>query len=605
MAEIEQLVEGLHKVVVWGNPYHGTVTGGSLTLPNTDVISYPQPGTANAKLIGNTSLPDPTTRTAEELAEDAIKGHEWRGRAVLSGEGSLYGTDMFSGGPVRTESVVYIDDDEVPWRLEVTLNSSGEFTVTLAGPMTFALPHEESFTPVLKVGATGGVQGSDDPDVNVNFIGWPFGLQDIDGRFVEQNAEGTEFLILISGQVTDDDLTDPGDGYNPPHNRLLWVWKCTVTGAGGSDGSGITVTPTLWKTMPSLATKTPWGESISSYVIYSVEFDFLESDLTIVPDIDSCCNATAPSSFFKKVHPTITEYWPLDGSTSPLIDWVEGEWEITSGIEVDRYYYYDENDVINRVSIETIGKTGAVFDNTYTPSDYSLTHTDCGGTPDHLLTFTATAQTDIRWYWRREVAAKINGVTVSSQNAMMERYHYSNPLSTNLNLSLNHIPGWVCSDDDAEAEGLRGELSNDSGSVYVSIQYKWYQNDVLVGNDTVNTIDTGIFFHAIVSNFHPQLSRCNCNPGVDGDNPTIDAYLNKTGSPKVVSTIAEIENVHLKWPLNNPVTGVTNGTWTGALGSDYGSVAFPDSSDPTVYAGINPWTDTLEYDFGGTPFGYV
>lgn len=147
-----------------GNPFHGLVKGGQLTLPNGATMPYPQPGgehwqQGSTALIRHPNAPG-ITRTSEEQSEDAAAGRQWWDRAILSGN-QLYGKEL--------PGWIYIDPNGDRWLVTTTLSSThlsgGVCTVTLARfgvlggePLTYSydvvVPNMGQSTPTIS-GTTG------------------------------------------------------------------------------------------------------------------------------------------------------------------------------------------------------------------------------------------------------------------------------------------------------------------------------------------------------------------------------------------------------------------------------------------------------------------
>lgn len=114
---------GLFQVKLWGNPWHGPVRDGVLTLPNAATRAKSQPAPHYDLISGVlTAIPDTwggahlvkvpgvpeVVRSVEEQAEDDEAGRQWRNTAVLSGDRlELYGKPL--------DGWVYIDPDGVRW----------------------------------------------------------------------------------------------------------------------------------------------------------------------------------------------------------------------------------------------------------------------------------------------------------------------------------------------------------------------------------------------------------------------------------------------------------------------------------------------------------
>ncbi|WP_028627514.1 hypothetical protein [Metapseudomonas resinovorans] len=119
---------GLFQAKLWGNPWHGPVRAGVLTLPNGSTRVWPQPAVHQDLISGVlTDIPDTwgdahrvkvpgvpeVVRSAEELAADAAAGRQWRNTAILSGDRRALGGKPLDGW-------IYIDPDGVRWLVRCT-----------------------------------------------------------------------------------------------------------------------------------------------------------------------------------------------------------------------------------------------------------------------------------------------------------------------------------------------------------------------------------------------------------------------------------------------------------------------------------------------------
>ena len=118
----------------FGLPYHGRVVGGALTLPNSAVIDYAQPGTSRGS-DGETHLvraPGAAVleRSAEEQADDTAAGRQWKIYAILSGKNRMIG-----GQELGENHWIYCDADGGNWVVSLQLEKIGtieqKLTVTL------------------------------------------------------------------------------------------------------------------------------------------------------------------------------------------------------------------------------------------------------------------------------------------------------------------------------------------------------------------------------------------------------------------------------------------------------------------------------------------
>lgn len=104
-------MSSLRKLGIWGSPFHGLVEGGSLTLPNGEVMTYPQPGGAGTPSQDTRLFKVPGTpvveRSPEQAQEDAAKGYQWWNQAIIAA-GTLYG---------RPVEHLYAASDGTVWRI--------------------------------------------------------------------------------------------------------------------------------------------------------------------------------------------------------------------------------------------------------------------------------------------------------------------------------------------------------------------------------------------------------------------------------------------------------------------------------------------------------
>jgi hypothetical protein len=118
----------------FGLPYHGRVVAGSLTLPNSAVITYPQPSTLRGT-DGETHLvrvPGSVAvqRSTQEQTDDTAAGRQWRTYAILSGKNRMIG-----GQELGENHWIYCDPDGGNWVVSLGFEKVGsieqKLTVTL------------------------------------------------------------------------------------------------------------------------------------------------------------------------------------------------------------------------------------------------------------------------------------------------------------------------------------------------------------------------------------------------------------------------------------------------------------------------------------------
>lgn len=115
---------------VCGQPYHGLCQGGSLTLPNSEIIAYSvQPSGGNARLLRVPGTPDPVPLNAEETARATLKGLQWlpyayvygaKARGWWSFSGSSYhtqGRDSIYGKQLNANGWLWAQSDRTVWEV--------------------------------------------------------------------------------------------------------------------------------------------------------------------------------------------------------------------------------------------------------------------------------------------------------------------------------------------------------------------------------------------------------------------------------------------------------------------------------------------------------
>lgn len=133
----------LDKVELVGHPFHGLVHSGALTLPNDDTLIYRQPSTADAWALHLAGVPE-LTRTTEQLAQDAVLGHQWLHRVVLSGHvPQIYGKPLVGNVPAW----LWRDSAGVVWQLSLSALSTYQTQIRITY-RKFGRFGEASYPPV-------------------------------------------------------------------------------------------------------------------------------------------------------------------------------------------------------------------------------------------------------------------------------------------------------------------------------------------------------------------------------------------------------------------------------------------------------------------------
>jgi hypothetical protein len=129
-----------------GLPYHGRVINGELTLPNDDVIDYPDPSGGETVLVRH-PLADAPTPTADDTA----RGYQWLDYALLSGDRRDIGGQSLADAVPNTADAVWLYCDEAhAWVVYFEFTTSGieqTLTVKLQAPFGLIADAPPTMTP--------------------------------------------------------------------------------------------------------------------------------------------------------------------------------------------------------------------------------------------------------------------------------------------------------------------------------------------------------------------------------------------------------------------------------------------------------------------------
>jgi hypothetical protein len=106
-----------------GVPYGGLVQSGRLRLSNGQTIDYPQPDGGNTWMVRHPAAPG-QARTAEQAADDAARGFEWRDHAIIAGR-----TKMIHGKPlgaIGNRNWLYCDTAGCTWVVGAAIYRPGD-----------------------------------------------------------------------------------------------------------------------------------------------------------------------------------------------------------------------------------------------------------------------------------------------------------------------------------------------------------------------------------------------------------------------------------------------------------------------------------------------
>lgn len=244
-----------------GQPYHGLLRSGVLTLTNGKTITWPlgPMGDCYKLQVPGVSL----SMTEPEIAIETAAGREWRSYALLSGRSRDY-----AGITVGADAWLYAASDGTVWRISCEqLNNASVRPIREPDPSYGFYPETLDF--VFHVARFGVIS----PDANAaadtatvtvfgqplggrwasdRFSAYPYAIPDSARRFCgdgmeyqyapinidDVNSRGSKVLFCFnrSGEQTTNRLQN-GQGRAVP---LVW-WEVSVTGAGAAANIGLSM----------------------------------------------------------------------------------------------------------------------------------------------------------------------------------------------------------------------------------------------------------------------------------------------------------------------------------------------------------------------------
>lgn len=202
---------------LWGWPYHGLCSAGTITLPNSSTKEIAPP-THGAAWLYDMGLPAVTRSPAQSLG-DADLGHQWLNYAFVSG-GVLYGVQL------GDNSFIYVDPDGDRWLITMTATAPDisaqrvrlAFTVVKFGVISENGEAGAIAATVLNVQCT---QIAYTSMAGANYSSTPIYLEDV-------WTNGQRALIGVYRS----------DGFVADMYSLI---ELTLSGAGGEIGSGVVI----------------------------------------------------------------------------------------------------------------------------------------------------------------------------------------------------------------------------------------------------------------------------------------------------------------------------------------------------------------------------
>lgn len=232
----------LDQIGLWGNPYHGLVVAGTLTLPNASTKTWDQPSGGDVDVVRAPENPA-ITRTEDELIYDATLGHEWRNYSLISGSTrQYYGQDLGANAWIYVPAVGNAFLLKKTATLSCTADASGgaaslRFTVI---PLYFGSGADAETVRTL--------------DVGLDYLGQPRwnGTTDINltATLATQSESGAQalFALTYSGAIVGWLMATVTGTTQAGIEIVLSVWKSraqafygtyTATRTGASENVGV------------------------------------------------------------------------------------------------------------------------------------------------------------------------------------------------------------------------------------------------------------------------------------------------------------------------------------------------------------------------------
>ena len=219
----------LSRLQIAGNPWHGVVQGGVLTLPNAQTRPVTQPGGNRWYMAGRSILVQRPgwigpERSTAELASDDAAGRQWLPYSLISGDNA-----MFYGKPLGEMRWIYIDQAGDRWLCELVIPPGWHIGEHVGDPVTIKLR---------RFGEFGVPDETHDYNVTVPDLGqaspasadfgtagqWSLRLMD-----VLPDGSGALFMLYYSPSFAGQYVQDVALGF----------LEVTLSGAGGTASVGL------------------------------------------------------------------------------------------------------------------------------------------------------------------------------------------------------------------------------------------------------------------------------------------------------------------------------------------------------------------------------
>jgi hypothetical protein len=314
---------------VIGLPFHGLVTDGVLTLPNSTTRSYTHPSDGSAVLVEHQQAAT-LTRTATEQAADTAAGYQWLPYALLSG-----GKHQIGGHELGHDYHLYCDGTNT-WLIRIE-QTGGATTCSVAVYLTklFGVVSDKDYSFSERTLAE--LEWTP-KDYNNNTLGNISGMPDVIGNVSVRtySKTGDEVLLNVGADLSlGYDFAPLYLWHYRPYTSVDYVYvhdlvTVTISGTGslvaGSIGSGITASiaqelPPLWNATDTEVTVDDPGVEYSGSITNTKQYLYVltpDGDQTNVVSTTTEAFSviyTAPDGAAADVEVTYTDQITFGGNT--------------------------------------------------------------------------------------------------------------------------------------------------------------------------------------------------------------------------------------------------------------------------------------------------
>jgi hypothetical protein len=396
---------------IFGFPYHGLVTNGTLTLPNNEQFTHPGITNGDTQLLAVPNFPL-VTRTPEQQASDQANGFEWRNKAIIA-------NNHLGSADLGENWLLYIDSNQTTWYFNIGYNVVG---------------NQCSFSCVLK-SAFGRFNGNY-PQISRELAQSQTtfteqgALKPLNRFTFERSSNGSEMLIHVYAELIEDN-----DIEFPEPLSLFEVWKLNISGDGALSsnpnelGQGIAASFTRFKSFDDIRqTNAQVIPKESQYfnvgrIITSQRY---EPEDAQPPE---CSTNTYYESWDLELIPDGEPYTPTDYDRNRYeqSNWYGNETEITSVVR----YVYDADNQIHSLSSKRVAKQLNYIHQTFSgsgtgqrgPIEYFFNGSICvinGALPGLAEENTGIQVTNIQSQQITEVSLLLDDIEIDTMSLMGE-----------------------------------------------------------------------------------------------------------------------------------------------------------------------------------------